>query len=381
MKAGRRWLQGWRGKLLVALMPLAGMVMLELALRLFTDAPKGQFATWFPGRRGLYPENATVEMTWGAIPYVMRINSLGLRGPEPSRDPDAFLIAAVGDSYTDGFFVDDEDTYPVILQEMLRKRGIKADVLNAARAGGSIDKQLAILREVVAPLRPKLVILQFCTNDIAELDGKSREDMLRHKLLPPFRWHREAARVLLTKTALGELAYTAWLRVSRGGEYTKARVMLADKASRYRIDGADDHAANARLFMERFARTDGLVLNGTMDDRTRVLIDDYLAVLTAFKRECDDLGAPLIFLYEPAYPQVHDPRADMTMRDLLQSWCQNTNVEFVDLTPAFQVAEGEPLYLAPVDFHLSPTGNRLTASCLATVVVQRIESTRSKAEE
>ena len=84
-------------------------------------------------------------------------------------------IVAIGDSTTEGFFVSDEETYPFILHQRLRGKYARATaVFNAARGGGSIDKELAILRDVALPLTPDVVLLAFCTNDISDLRNKSR---------------------------------------------------------------------------------------------------------------------------------------------------------------------------------------------------------------
>lgn len=377
-----RRLGGWKGKLIAVCLPLVLLVALEAVLRLLTEAPKGQFSVWFPGAKGLYPEGAEIEMTWGAIPYTMRINSLGLRGPEPALRDGTTLIAAMGDSFTDGFYVDDADTYPVWLEAVLRKdHGLDVAVINAARAGGSIDKQFTILRQIVLPLRPKVVILQFCTNDIAELAGKSRDEWLAQEILPRFRLRRELGRLLLTRTALGELAYDAWLRATTQ-QYRKARTLLKDGADRYDIAGGTDFAANVKRYNERFAATDGLVLQDPFTTETQALVDGYLFVLERFHAECAANGAALVMIYEPAYPQVYDERVSMKMRDLLAARCAALNIPFVDLTAAMR-SEGaqKALHLAPVDFHLNPDGNRLTASCVATALVERVLRPGSKAGE
>lgn len=372
MSTARGRFRGWRGKLLAACVPLVALLLLEIALRIFTAAPKGQFVTWFPGRKGLYPENADVVMTWGVIPYRMHINSLGLRGPEPSGDRDTVLIACIGDSYTDGFFVDDADTYPVGLQRELQVRGLKADVLNAARAGGSIDKELAILREVVLPLKPKVVILQFCTNDIFELVGKTTEELQSYRLVPPFRLHREAARWVLTRTALGEVAYASWLRASRK-HYGEALATVSSGAERYQIEGGTHHAANAQLFMQRFGQSDGLLLAREWTKETEKAVESYLVMLEQFKAECDRSNASLIYLYEPAYPQVYEPESSLQIRDQLKSACERLGVSFVDLTPAMVSAgPADVFHLAPADFHLNPQGNRLTARILSPAVLERL---------
>ncbi len=101
------------------------------------------------GGATLYPPSATLPMRWGAIPYEVRTNALGFRGDELAlvAPSGRVRILALGDSVTDGFFADNDATYPAQLQRFLRERGRDVEVINGARGGGSIDKEYAILKE------------------------------------------------------------------------------------------------------------------------------------------------------------------------------------------------------------------------------------------
>jgi len=69
-----------------------------------------------------------------------------------------------------------------------------------------------------------------------------------------------------------------------------------------------------------------------------------------------------VFVYFPAYPQVYDTSSSSRIQDLLREECRRLGVPFCDLTPAFRrQAASEVLYLAPLDFHPNPAGNRLIA--------------------
>lgn len=359
-------------KLIVIAAPivLCGLVLLavEAVLRLGFDLPRGRFASWFPGQKGLYPESSVIEMTWGAIPYTVRVNRLGFRGPEllSSHPGEVFTIAAIGDSVTDGFFVDDQDTYPYLLQEVLTQRyRHKVQVINGARGGGSIDKEFAILRQKLLPLKPNVVVLTFVGNDISDIRGQTREELISLELDPKFKLHRELARLVLTKTALGEAAYDTYLSLTRK-QYQTARRLLKTGANRYHIEGQTNFLENARICENRFRDTDGILLAEPYSDSTTALIENYLFTLEAMSNFCQQRGIQLVFVYFPSYPVLYAPGASNRIRDLLQARCQRLSLPFLDLTDTFQTAGAtNVLHLAPVDFHLNPAGNRILAQAIA----------------
>jgi len=74
-------------------------------------------------------------------------------------------IVAIGASNTTGFGVGEQNSYPAVLQALLRKRGIDADVTNAGVNG---DVTAGMLRRIDAavPKGTDIVILQPGANDL-----------------------------------------------------------------------------------------------------------------------------------------------------------------------------------------------------------------------
>ena len=89
----------WLGATAVILLAAEGVLRLA-------GYPKGPFLS-------IYEPNATIRMTWGAIPYTVETNSLGLRSREiPLRKPSGGTrILMLGDSVTEGFYADNPDTF------------------------------------------------------------------------------------------------------------------------------------------------------------------------------------------------------------------------------------------------------------------------------
>ena len=104
------------------------------------------------------------------LPHHVSINSLGYRGREISRtkNPEIVRILCVGDSFTYGWHVNNEETFPFYLEELFRRHQISVEVINAGVAGTTIVDHLYFLQRSIE-MNPDLVILTFTENDIQDL--------------------------------------------------------------------------------------------------------------------------------------------------------------------------------------------------------------------
>jgi lysophospholipase L1-like esterase len=136
------------------------------------------------------------ELVPGAALYVdpwrtvVHVNRLGLRGSEleQAKAPGVFRIAAVGDSFTFGNGVADEDTYPRQLEALLPPRadGRRYEVLNFGVSGYSSADEAAVLRERVAAFSPDLVLVGYVLND-PQVHPDNPVHRVHH---PPELWER-----------------------------------------------------------------------------------------------------------------------------------------------------------------------------------------------
>jgi lysophospholipase L1-like esterase len=350
------------------------LLLLEGGLRLFTDRPYGWFHFRPLDNTSLYLPDTTLHMTMGPIPYTVKTNSLGFRGPEITLEKPAGVtrIAALGDSITDGFYVDNPDTWPVLLEAMLRDAGCRAEVVNAARGDISIDREFEILRRYVTPLDPDYVLLTFVTNDPDTI-----RDMDREELLTRATFNRQPAAaseaLLFARTAIGELLLDLSLR-QRYKKYRQFQrgMTEAEKAARYDIPGSRNFEENTRIFMENYAqKSDSILLYDPLPAYWVAVMEKYIYALDAMNRYCRDNGSRLLFSYFPAYNQVHDGDAPMEIRDRLRAGCKRLDIPFLDLTPHFRAGvKKDVLHLAPIDFHPNPAGNRVIARAVADFLVR-----------
>jgi lysophospholipase L1-like esterase len=315
----------------------------------------------------------TIPM-YGVTNWVVKTNAWGFRGDEVSRErtPGISRIAMVGDSITDGFYVENPETYPAATRDHLLQAGFEVEVINAANGGSSIDRQLAIFKDVVTAFQPDIVVLTFVTNDISGLADVDDEALLESRAARDAPT-RKLVRFLFVDTAVGEWVLDTTLRfISRdyAENQEKAKRLPELARDRYAIPGGDQFQANARGFMKRYVDTDGQVLQDQLPAAVQHEVDRYLLACDAFMEHASRHGIQPVFVYFPAYPQVYDPAVSMKIRDLLREHSQKQRVPFLDLTPALREhGANQVLHLAPKDFHLNPEGNRVIGEALADFLI------------
>jgi hypothetical protein len=100
--------------------------------------------------------------------YRYRTNSQGFRGTkEYSLNPKegVYRIVVQGDSVTLGYGVKDNETYSQVIEDMLRKKGINAEVINMGVSGFGTAEELIQFNNVAKKYKPNLVILGYFQND------------------------------------------------------------------------------------------------------------------------------------------------------------------------------------------------------------------------
>lgn len=131
-----------------------------------------------PGAEGRYvgPRPFPIEFE-----TPVRINSMGLRGPEIGpRKPGELRVLVLGDSLTVGFEVPYEETFCARLEPLLSDElGRPVRVINAAVRGYGTDQQYLYYRERGRALEPDLVLLQYSAND-------PEDNITLHRMRRPF---------------------------------------------------------------------------------------------------------------------------------------------------------------------------------------------------
>ena len=283
---------------------------------------------------GVFKPSSKSTVLWPPeLAYEVHVNSLGLRGPEISKTPDAnrTRFLALGDSMTFGYYLEENETWPRRLEVHLREAGHDVEVVNGGSGGWTIVSQALFLEERAIALEPDHVLIGFCANDIADLERKSSVYESQ-------------------KSALG---------VGRGpvleALYTSAiyelylRVQVAWK--RYR----EDHAGE---------REHPLTSVDVPAARAETLWKEYASWLERIHALLAPRGIPITIVYIPdVYKLTHGIPADDAKR--LEALAEARGIGFVSPLEAFGPWPREELFLLPLDDHLSPQGAEVMARELA----------------
>lgn len=152
-----------------------------------------------------------------------RINEDGYRGPRAGeRGPAAFRIAALGDSFTFGYGVEEEDAWPRRLEATLdegRSPSARVEVANLGVGGYGTFHEVAWLERVEQKVRPDLAVVEFYVgNDPADNARFAQRGAQRNGVAVSTELDPGAGRVETIKRWMGSRLHLFALVSSRADE-------------------------------------------------------------------------------------------------------------------------------------------------------------------
>jgi len=213
---GKARREALKGTVLASASLVICLLAAELAVRMVVPG------SFFNPRLGLIPyarHTIMVDLPGVSMGGTLSTNRWGLRGDEPPEDWDAWTtIVTVGGSTTADYYLDDSRTWSNVLQETLRREDSLVWVGNGGIPQHNAETHEYFLREVVAEIRPDIVVFLVGINDIGQ-------------------FMREA--ISLTELSLPERGARAFL-------FTQSRLLQTlYKAKRVYIDGAEVISENS----------------------------------------------------------------------------------------------------------------------------------------
>lgn len=404
---------------LLLLSPPLALSLLGWGVELHGRALSAGWATWgeglrvaplgqapFVGPGGIWRPGLDVRLRSSEHPYAgarFVTERHGFRNAEDAAPagPDELLVLNLGDSFSAGFEVGQDEQVGAVIERALRARlGDRVRVLNAAADDPALG--LYWLQTHGLAFRPRVVLLGLCTNDLlgtAHACGPGRMFELEpdgrisaHPAARPPDPLEELRGVCYPGQATFDAAYlhrpppgplASWL----GGTRLAAllgpvpRSMPSIMNSLFWEDSRRD--GRLRLF-------DGFTQLGLyardLPPQAEALYARLLAVLAALRRSVEGVGARLVIAHYPQKFQVHpeewaalrefwglrEADFDLDQHDArLRAFCLAQGVGWVDLVPALRREAGErpgTLYFPLGDIHLNVRGTRVAGEAIAPVV-------------
>ena len=279
-----------------------------------------------------------------------KINSLGLRDREYSiQKPDGvYRILIIGDSFTEGWGIEQDRTYSDQLEKLLIDRFPvrKIEVINAGVASYSPILEYLYLKERGLALEPDLVILAFDMTDFLDEKEYAKVTTLDENNQPiavrPFTPGHIQTYVNNLKNPQIENKLAAYI-----AKYSAlARLISQPKAKQLDVSGLFKPNHESWQLVQKHLQLISELLN---DNKINFLLITY-----------------------PYYDQLKNDFFLQPQKDLAQ-FAKEQNIDFVDLTQYFRDQEAESSYIKR-DVHLSEKGHLLVADKLADYLIETVFS-------
>jgi hypothetical protein len=325
------------------------------------------------------------QFTQRDFTYVQRVNSLGLRGAERSREKPAgtLRVLMLGDSFTMGKGVEDDQTFSVLVERALGPRlaacgGPGLEVLNGGVDSYAPILSLIELRRDLVPLAPDIVVLNLDVSDLVQ-EGAYRKIA---------RYTPEGELIGVPQLEPGKASLTDRARnwIERHLYLTRLVFYYANRSFGYRDLSVRDVVTQANF--EIAAHT---LASDTVNREPQ-----WQAIFESIGQIRDTAAAiPAHFLLT-AYPWGHqvNPREWMPGRhtfmpegvaasdrsiERIRALAGERGIDFLDLFPPFRAYRGEaPLYFR-YDNHLTTRGHELMAEGIGNALFDRYLAAHCKA--
>ncbi len=278
-------------------------------------------ATFDPALGWKLPPSTVLRETQEEYSVSYTSNPQGFRSPRDFSEPvTGRRISLLGDSYTFGSGVEDDETFAAVLESRFEDT-----VCNNFGIGAyGIDQMWLTLRHVALPLEPDLVILSFVRPDLDRSLSSYRKDHI---------WRWKPAYRLVD----GQLA--PMTRDNRPG----AIQSFVHRHSRFYRQWRKLENSLSRRF--------------ALGYRWRL----NRALFEAIRDDCRAAGVPLVVVHIPINRRRPTP---MFTREFL-----SMDIEYLDLTSRLP-ADADVLYY-PQDRHLNADGHRFTAAQIQDFLVEK----------
>jgi hypothetical protein len=270
-----------------------------------------------------------IQRSWRQFPYSR--NTFGLRDKEPSpiKAPGTYRILVLGDSFTFGVGVpQDEDTWVRILQRRLNLTGYRErmELLNAGIRGSVTEDWLRMTQRIWDEFRPDAVLIVYFLTD-----GIPRQYAL---------WHRIEA--------VDNANRRNWLyRVSYAFRFLKDQYE-SRRVPRQYLEG----------FIESYLGNEQQTMQWRESQATLLRIRDYA------RQRYADVG----FVIFPVLTQLNNNYPLQAVCDSIQAFAEGNGMLTKNLLPAFIGREGPGPWVSPYDEHLNEKAHRIAAESLLPFV-------------
>lgn len=276
-----------------------------------------------PHAAGQFPGNADMSRLF---PY--RINAHGLRDRDrPAKKPGSTRVLVIGDSYTWGYAVAEEEAFPQVAERLLRDRGHgEIEVINGGVPDYNSRQERQLLEQLLPIYQPDAVFLAYVVNDAEPPTAMP---------VPPEEAYRHSRSWFLTEAA--------------------------------------DHL-NRRVFRRRLLPTTKVnVASSYLEgfETESVKWKDSREAIRQMRDLSGAAGASFRVMMMPDFTQEFDDRyAFRAIHDAVTTWGGELNIPTDDLLDHFRGEDHQQLWV-PWDGHPNAEAHRRIAEFLVTRILEQ----------
>lgn len=301
----------------------------------------------------LYCNVSNLIKSTNEFTYVVNTNQYCFRDKHPlKKEPNSFRILALGDSFTFGNTVNENETYPYLLEKKLNNDNkTNFEVINFGVGGFSTTEEYIVLKDFGINYQPDLILVGFYINDFQ--DSLSFES-------------RKINEKGIIEKIYSQSKFIGWI-------YWKIKTsFLGNKLINFL--GLNSRQQEAYQFELSLLKED-LIENYGAKKAIALTSNSFKKI----KSISDQLDIPLLVFYIPAKWQVNQENFEKIKRQnnaknyelsinkpqlILSQLLLKNNIDFLDLTPSFKNQGAQQIFWE-YDGHLNQKGYNLLADLLA----------------
>ncbi len=332
--------------------------------------------------------------------YEVYVNNNGFRDVKnPIAQPVKYRIMAIGDSFTYGWGVEIEQSWPKVLEGILNEQGLNVEVDDLGKPGAGPKEYAEIAEKAIAVLKPDLVIVGILQGDdlaqsrpgpesgVAEQPEKSLRQTLAGLIRRIYPYTASLIAKNFTPVITDAKIHQAWKEqagqtLARFNPEQKERFNLLDEeVKKIFLSGEFNPAViylaitNPDYFLE---------LESLENPKTREHIKEMAKELERIKNDADKYKARVMVVFIPhriyiSEADFNTPRrfgfnldpqmlTSEAMDQAIADACQRDGLEFLQFTGQFRTASKNTSLFFRLDGHLNPAGHQLLGKMLAPAI-------------
>ena len=350
----------------------------------------------------IFPRNVTRHFQTPEFFFTATTNSLGFRDRDFSQQKKVQTrIVALGDSFTYGWGVEAEESWPKVLEKTLRSSGLDVEVANLGKPGSSPRDYADVAERSISLLHPDIVIVGVLQgDDLAQMDlpppalrlGPAADVRARHERLRRVAgWLYPELLSMIDEQSAATILSDEWKQDAQ----VIVNVFTAEEKARLEhLDGRIKSAffqgeLNPWLIYLSIHSPDYFLQTVDLKAaKTKLLISKVSEQIARIKSAADRVNAKVIVVSVPYGIYVSPASFDSRRRigfavapEMLTTNAEDeavknasllANVDFFEFTDQFRRASINQQFFFELDGHFNRTGHAYFAEALTPVVTKTL---------